>query len=169
VRRIVTVFVAATILALLGGGVAIADPINSKKAFTFTVDCEGEVFEVVEPFGAGGPLFILEDDKRHMVVKEFTARVVDPETGEVLDTVTVTGGKMVGLEGELVTCTCEPFRVIDPELGEVEIFAEATVLFTRRDSRSAPTIALTRPVVPQGRGAPPRPLSLPLFTQRPRR
>jgi hypothetical protein len=133
VRHIVTVFVAAMIMALiLGVSVAIADPINSKKAFTFTVDCGGEVFEVVEPFGAGGPLFILEDDKRHMVVKEFTATVVDPETGEVLDTVTVIGGKMVGLRGDLRTCTREPFRVIHPEFGEVEIFAEATVLFTRR-------------------------------------
>jgi hypothetical protein len=133
VKRIVTVFVAAMIMALiLGVSVAIADPINSKKAFTFTVDCGGEVFEVVEPFGAGGPLFILEDDKHHMVVKEFTATVVDPETGEVLDTVTVIGGKMVGLRGDLRTCTREPFRVIHPELGEVEIFAEATVLFTRR-------------------------------------
>jgi hypothetical protein len=130
-RRIISVFVAAMIMVLLGVGVALADPINSKKAFTFTVNCEGEVFEVVEPFGAGGPLFSLED-KRHMVVKEFTATVVDPETGEVLDTVTVTGGKMVGLQGDLRTCTREPFRVIDPELGEVEIFAEATVLFTPR-------------------------------------
>jgi hypothetical protein len=133
VKRIVTVFVAATIMALLGVGVVMADPINSKKAFTFTVNCEGEVFEVVEPFGAGGPLFILEDDKRHMVVKEFTAIVVDPKTGEVLDTVTVTGGKMVGLRGDLRTCIREPFTVFDPELGkEVAIFAEATVLFTRR-------------------------------------
>ena len=131
-KRLVTVFVAAMIMALLGVGVAIADPVNSKKAFTFTVDCGGEVFEVVEPFGAGGPLFILEDDKHHMVVKEFTATVVDPETGEVLDTVTVTGGEMVGLRGDLRTCTREPFRVIDPELGEVEVFAEATVLFTPR-------------------------------------
>jgi hypothetical protein len=132
VKRIVTVFGAAMIMALLGVSVAIADPINSKKAFTFTVDCGGEVFEVVEPFGAGGPLFILEDDKHHMVVKEFTATVVDPETGEVLDTVTVIGGKMVGLRGDLRTCTREPFRVIHPEFGVVEIFAEATVLFTRR-------------------------------------
>ena len=131
-KRIVTVFVAAMIMALLGVRVAIADPINSKKAFTFTVDCGGEVFEDVEPFGAGGPLFILEDDKHHMVVKEFTATVVDPETGEVLDTVTVIGGKMVGLRGDLRICTREPFRVIHPEFGEVEIFAEATVLFTRR-------------------------------------
>jgi hypothetical protein len=77
-------------------------------------------------------MFILEYDKRHMVVKEFTATVVDPEAGEVLDTVMVTGGKMVGLQGDLRSCTREPFRVIDPELGEVEIFAEAKVLFTRR-------------------------------------
>ena len=131
-RHLVTVFVAAMILALLGGGIALADPINSKKAFTFTLNCGGEVFEVVEPFGAGGPLFISGDDKRHMVVKGFTAQVVDPDTGEVLRTVTVTGGEMVGLRGDLRTCTREPFTVIDPELGEVEIHAEAQVLFTRR-------------------------------------
>jgi hypothetical protein len=101
VRHLVTVFVAAMILALLGGGIALADPINSKKAFTFMLNCGGEVFEVVEPFGAGGPLFISGDDKRHMVVKGFTAQVVDPDTGEVLRTVTVTGGEMVGLRGDL--------------------------------------------------------------------
>jgi hypothetical protein len=132
VRRIVTVFAAAIILALLGGGVAFADPINSKKAFSFTLDCEGKVFEVVEPFGAGGPLFISGDDKRHMVVKEFTAQVVDPDTDEVLRTVTVTGGEMVGLQDDLRPCTREPFTVIDPEFGEVEIHAEAQVLFARR-------------------------------------
>jgi hypothetical protein len=46
--------------------------------------------------------------------------------------VTVTGGKMVGLEGDLRTCTRDPFTVIDPELGEVEMHAEAAVLFTPR-------------------------------------
>jgi hypothetical protein len=132
VNRIVTMFVAAMIMALLGVGVAIADPVNSKKAVTFTLNCGDGDFEVVEPFGAGGPLFKLEDDKQHMVVKEFTATAVDPETGEVLDTVTVTGGEMVGLQGDLRTCTREPFTVIDPELGEVVIFAEARVLFTPR-------------------------------------
>jgi hypothetical protein len=132
-RRIILLALLALLMtAMLGVGVAIADPVNSKKAVTFTLNCGDGDFEVVEPFGAGGPLFNLEDDEHHMVVKEFTATAVDPETGEVLDTVTVTGGEMVGLQGDLRTCTREPFTVIDPELGEVVIFAEARVLFTPR-------------------------------------
>jgi hypothetical protein len=130
-RRIVSVLVTAVIMALLGVGVALADPINSKKAITFTVNCEGETFRVVEPFGAGGAVHIL-GDKRNIVVKEITFTAKDPDTGEVLDTATFATGKKVGLQGELVTCTRDPFTVIDPELGEIEILADARVLFTPR-------------------------------------
>jgi hypothetical protein len=129
-RRIVSVLMTAVIMALLGVGVALADPINSKKAITFTVNCEGETFRVVEPFG-GGAAHIL-GDKRNIVVKEITFTAKDPDTGEVVDTATFATGKKVGLQGELVTCTRDPFTVIDPELGEIEILAEARVLFTPR-------------------------------------
>jgi hypothetical protein len=131
VRRFVLVVTAAAIVLVLGVGVALADPINSKKAITFTVSCGGETFEVVEPFGAGGAVHIL-GDTTNIVVKEITFTALDPETGEELDTVTFATGAMVGLQEDLVTCTREPFRVTDPELGEIDILAEARVLFTAR-------------------------------------
>ncbi len=128
-RRSISIFVATMILAVLGVGVALADPLNSKKATTFTVNCGGELFEVVEPFGASGALHIL-GNTTNIVVKDLTFTVVDPDTGEELDKVTFARGAKVGLEDDLVTCTREPFRVTDPELGEVDIVAEGRVLFT---------------------------------------
>jgi hypothetical protein len=131
-RRIVFVFVAAMIMSVLGVGVALADPINSKKATTFTVNCEGETFDVVESFGAGA-VHILGDTS-NFVVKEVTFTALDPTTGEVLASQTFApAGKMVGLEGELRTCTRGPSRATDPVLGEIDIFVEARVLFTPRD------------------------------------
>ena len=130
-KRIVLVATAAAILSVLGVGAALADPINSKKAITFTVTCGGENFEVVEPFGAGGAVHIL-GDTNNIVVKALTFTASDPDTGEVLDTVTFATGAKVGLEDELVTCTREPFKATDPELGEIEILAEGRVLFVPR-------------------------------------
>jgi hypothetical protein len=131
VKRFVLMVTAAAIVSVLGVGAALADPINSKKSITFTVTCGGETFEVVEPFGAGGAVHIL-GDTTNIVVKEITFTALDPDTGEELDTVTFATGAKVGLEEELVPCSREPFRTTDPELGEIEILAEARVLFTPR-------------------------------------
>jgi hypothetical protein len=68
----------------------------------------------------------------NLVVKEITFTALDPETGEELDSVTFATGKRAGLEGDLRTCTREPFRVTDPELREIDIIAEARVLFAPR-------------------------------------
>ena len=128
-KRIVLTVTAAAIMSVLAVGVALADPINSKKAIEFTVTCGGESFEVVEPFGAGGAVHIL-GETTNFVVKEITFTAFKPGTDVVLDSVTFDTGKKVGLEDKLVTCTRERFSATDPELGEIDILAEAKVLFT---------------------------------------
>ena len=133
VKRIALVLAMALILATVGGGVAAADPINSKKAETFTVTCDnGQTFTVVVAGGLPGHIV---GSTRNIIPMEFTFTATDPDTGEVLfsETGTVGKGKKKGLQGDLISCTAGPFTEFVPELGqEVTFFIGVEAFLTPR-------------------------------------
>jgi hypothetical protein len=122
VRRIVGVFVAAMIMALLGVGVALADPIKSKNAQVFDISCSnGQTYEIVV---AGASPGLIVDSTDVIVPTEATLEILDPETGEVIssETFPIGQGHKKGLQGDLITCETEPQPGVDPETGEPNLF-----------------------------------------------
>jgi ABC-type Fe3+-hydroxamate transport system substrate-binding protein len=118
-KRIALALTVAMILAALGSSVAVADPINSKKAEFFDLTCNnGQEFTVVGISGNPGHIV---GTNGNIVSTEITVTATDPDTGEVLysEMDPVGQGKKVGLDDDLITCTTELGTYYVPLLGQV--------------------------------------------------
>ena len=128
-RRIILLVAVSMIMAIVGSGIAAADPINSKNAEVFQVTCDnGQTFRVVTAGGIPGHIL---GSTRNIIPVEFTFKVIDPVTEEVLFTETegVGQGKKVGLQDDLITCTTAPQTFVDPETGEEITFVISVEAF----------------------------------------
>jgi len=128
-RRIILLVAVSMIMAIVGSGIAAADPINSKNAEVFQVSCDnGQTFRVVTAGGLPGHIL---GSTRNIIPVEFTFTAIDPDTGEVLFTETegVGQGKKVGLQDDLITCTTAPQTFVDPETGEEITFVISVEAF----------------------------------------
>jgi len=128
-RRIILLVAVSMIMAIVGSGIAAADPINSKNAEVFQVTCDnGQTFRVVTAGGIPGHIL---GSTRNIIPVEFTFKVIDPVTEEVLFTETegVGQGKKVGLQDDLITCTTAPQTFVDPETGEEITFVLSVEAF----------------------------------------
>ena len=105
------------VMAVFGGGIAAADPTNSKNAEVFRITCDnGQTYRVVSTVGI--PAHIV-GSSRNIIPVEFTFTAIDPDTGEVLFSETEpVKGKKTGLQGDLMTCETAPRTFEDPETGE---------------------------------------------------
>jgi hypothetical protein len=106
-KRIALVLTVALVLAVLGSSVAVADPINSKKAESFDLTCNnGQEFTIV---GINGNAGHIVGTSGNIIFTEITITATDPETGEVLysEAKPVGGGKSLGLNDDRITCTTE--------------------------------------------------------------
>ena len=121
-RRTVLLVATMAIVAVLAGGMASADPVNSKNAEIIPITCDnGQSYRVVVT--GGNPAHIVGSTGNFIPVK-FTFTATDPLTGEVLfeGTDTVGKGKKRGLQEDLITCKAGPFTEFDPELGREVTF-----------------------------------------------
>ncbi len=128
-RRIILLVAVSMIMAIVGSGIAAADPINSKNAEVFQVTCDnGQTFRVVTAGGIPGHIL---GSTRNIIPVEFTFTAIDPVTEEVLFTETegVGQGKKVGLQDDLITCTTAPQTFVDPETGEEITFVISVEAF----------------------------------------
>ena len=134
-RRAVLLAAATAIVAVLAAGMASADPVNSKNAQIFTLDCGGEEVAVATNFTSNSVVANVVDTTGNFVLTrvEGTATFTDPETGEVVEEPideTVGKGKKRGLGRSLTTCdTTVTFE--DPE-GPVTLDLTLTGFFTPR-------------------------------------
>jgi hypothetical protein len=126
------VLAVAMVLAVFGGGIAAADPINSKNAEVFDITCEnGQTYRVVT---AGGIPAHIVGSSRNIIPVQFTFTATDPDTGEVLFSETgPVRGKKTGLQGDLMTCETAPQTFEDPETGEtISLVIEVEAFLTPR-------------------------------------
>ncbi len=137
-KRTTLILVTAAVLAALAtaAGVAGADPVNSKNAQIFTIDCGGEQVTVATNFNNRAVVVNVVGTTGNFVATQFagTATLTDPETGEVVfeeEFVDPIGqGQKKGLQGSLTTCeTTLTFE--DPE-GTVIVDITVTGFFTPR-------------------------------------
>ena len=121
-KRMALVLAVAMIMAVLGSGIAAADPINSKNAEVFPITCSnGQTYTVVVAGGLPGHIV---GSTRNIIPVEFTFTAIDPDTDEVLfsETEPVGKGKKTGLQRDLITCETAPQSFVDPETGETSTF-----------------------------------------------
>ena len=131
------VLLAATaIVAVLAAGMASADPVNSKNAQIFTIDCGGEQVKVAAIAHNRSVVVNVVGTTGNFVLTrvEGTETFTDPETGEVVEeefVITIGKGAKRGLERSLTTCdTTLSFE--DPELGTITVDLTVTGFFTPR-------------------------------------
>ncbi|CAN5705179.1 hypothetical protein BH20ACT12_BH20ACT12_07710 [soil metagenome] len=120
-RRIGIIAVLSLIVTtLLAMGIASADPVNSKNAQIFTLNCGGEEVTFVTNVNNSAPVLNVVDSTSNLVIREIIFTGIDPDTGEILfsDTLSTGQGNQTGIQGELVTCTAPPDTLVDPETGE---------------------------------------------------
>ncbi len=136
-KRLVLFSVTAAMLtALAVGGMASADPVNSKNAQIITLDCGGEEVTVATVFQSRAVAVNVVGTTGNFVATriEGTATFTDPETGEVVEEEFVDRigkGKKKGLGRSLTTCdTTLSFE--DPELGTITVDLTVTGFFTPR-------------------------------------
>jgi len=126
----------ASIMTMLGVGIASADPINSKDAQILRFECGGEQLTVATIIQNAAVVGNLVGSTGNFVGTHFfaTFTYTDPETGEQ-----VTGtfddpigeGPKTGLQEDLITCT-NTRTVQKPELGPVTIHLTVTGFLTPR-------------------------------------
>ena len=132
-RRMTMALLAALLLTMFGVGTASADPINSKNAEVFEIECDGETLTIVTTHGL--PAHVVGDTRNFIPVQfTFTGTFTDPETGEegmFTETFSIGKGKRTGQQDDLTTCMAA-LVVEDPDVGPVSV--EITVLgfFTPR-------------------------------------
>ena len=81
-KRIALVLAMAMALAVLGSGIAAADPVNSKKAEFFDLTCDnGQEFTVVATGGNPGHIV---GSTGNFIPTSDTVIATDPDTGDVL-------------------------------------------------------------------------------------
>ena len=124
------------IMAVLAAGIASADPVNSKNAQIFTIDCGGELVTVSTISNNNSIVVHVVGTTRNFVVTQIagTGTFTDPETGEVVQEEFVDPigqGKKKGLQGSLTTCTTT-LTFEDPEVGTVTVDLTVTGFFTPR-------------------------------------
>jgi hypothetical protein len=140
-RRALLLAAAMAVTALFAVGIASADPINSKNAQTFTLDCVGGQSATV--------VFVLQNaavvnnvvgTTENFVGTKFegTNTFTDPETGEVVHEpilfhIHSQSGQNEGLQDSLTTCD-GTFSIVDPDLGDVTVDLTITGFFTPRGS-----------------------------------
>ncbi len=131
-KRIALVLAVAMVLAVFGGGIAAADPVNSKNAEVFHITCDnGQTYRVVT---SGGIPAHIVGSSRNIIPVQFTFTATDPDTGEVLFSETEpVRGKKTGLQRDLITCETEPQTFEDPETGEtISLVIEVEAFLTPR-------------------------------------
>ena len=140
-RRALLLAAAMAITALFAVGISSADPINSKNAQTFTLDCVGgkEVRVVFVLQNAAVVTNVVGTTENFVGTKfEGTNTFTDPETGEVVHEPIVfhihsQSGQKEGLQDSLTTCD-GTFSIVDPDLGDVTVDLTITGFFTPRGS-----------------------------------
>jgi hypothetical protein len=135
-RRAVLLGATMVIMALLAVGIASADPVKSKNAEVFTLDCGGEEVTIVSIFHSNAAVFNVVDGTSNFVATHFggTFTFTDPESGQTVVEpfdIPVGQGKRTGQEGELTTCATT-FFFEDPEVGLVTVDVTVTGFFTPR-------------------------------------
>ena len=119
---VLTLAAIAAALLVLSPGIAGADPVNSNNAEVLEISCSnGQTYEIV--VAAGIPAHIV-DSTGNIIPTEFTFEIIDPKTGQVIDSETgsVGEGNKIGLQDDLITCETEPLTEVDPETGEEVTF-----------------------------------------------
>ena len=135
-RRAVLLAAVTAIVAVLAAGMASADPVNSKNAQIFTIDCGGEQVTVASNFKNSAIVVNVVGTTGNFVATrvECTATFTDPETGLVVVEpfdLPIGQGQKKGLQGSLTTCeTTLTFE--DPEVGTVTVDLTVTGFFTPR-------------------------------------
>jgi hypothetical protein len=135
-RRAVLLAATMAIVAVLAVGMASADPVNSKNAQIFTLDCGGEEVTVATLFNNRAVVVNVVDTTGNFLFTriEGTATFTDPETGEAVEeefVETIGKGKKKGVRRSLTTCdTTISFE--DPEVGTVTLDLTFTGFFTPR-------------------------------------
>jgi hypothetical protein len=140
-RRALLLVAAMAVTALLAVGIASADPINSKNAQTFTLNCGGHesvtgVFVIHNAAVVNNVVGTTEN----FVGTSFTGTntFTDPETGEVVHEpilfhIHSQSGQKEGLQRSLTTCE-GTFSFEYPDLGDVTVDLTITGFFTPRGS-----------------------------------
>jgi hypothetical protein len=140
-RRALLLAAAMAVTALLAVGIASADPINSKNAQTFTLNCGGHesvtgVFVIHNAAVVNNVVGTTEN----FVGTSFTGTntFTDPETGEVVHEPIVfhihsQSGQKEGLQRSLTTCE-GTISFEYPDLGDVTVDLTITGFFTPRGS-----------------------------------
>jgi hypothetical protein len=140
-RRALLLAAAMAVTALLAVGIASADPINSKNAQTFTLNCGGHesvtgVFVIHNAAVVNNVVGTTEN----FVGTSFTGTntFTDPETGEVVHEpilfhIHSQSGQDEGLQRSLTTCE-GTFSFEYPDLGDVTVDLTITGFFTPRGS-----------------------------------
>jgi hypothetical protein len=140
-RRALLLAAAMAVTALLAVGIASADPINSKNAQTFTLNCGGHesvtgVFVIHNAAVVNNVVGTTEN----FVGTSFTGTntFTDPETGEVVHEpilfhIHSQSGQKEGLQDSLTTCE-GTFSFEYPDLGDVTVDLTITGFFTPRGS-----------------------------------
>ena len=134
-RRALLLATTMAITALLAVGIASADPVKSKHAQFFTLDCGGQEVTVVTLENNNAPLLQVVEGTSNFHITELTFTILDPDTDEILfvDTLSTGQGNRTGLQDDLVTCTAPEETFVDPETGETLAFiASAEGFFTPR-------------------------------------
>ena len=137
-RRALLLAAAMAITALLTVGIASADPINSKNAQTFTLDCGGQDVTVVFVLQNAAVVNNVVGTTENFVGTSFTGTVTytDPATGQLVTEPIFFhpgSGQKEGLQDSLTTCE-GTFSFEDPDLGEVTVDLTITGFFTPRGS-----------------------------------
>jgi hypothetical protein len=139
-RRALLLAAAMAITALLAVGIASADPINSKNAQTFTLDCGGKEVRVVFVLQNAAVVTNVVGTTENFVGTKFegTNTFTDPETGEVVHEpilfhINSQSGQNEGLQRSLTTCE-GTFSFEHPDLGDVTVDLTITGFFTPRGS-----------------------------------
>jgi hypothetical protein len=119
-------------------GIASADPLNSKNAVVFTLDCGGEKVTLATKFNPSAVSHVVVDSTANFVATKLveTFTYTDPETGELVHEevlVPIGEGHKQGLQPSLITCHQEELIIFeDPELGTVTLDLTVTGFFTPR-------------------------------------
>jgi hypothetical protein len=140
-RRALLLAAAMAVTALLAVGLASADPINSKNAQTFTLDCVGgQSATVVFVLQNAAVVTNVVGSTENFVGTKFegTNTFTDPQTGEVVHEpilfhIHSQSGQDEGLQRSLTTCE-GTFSFEYPDLGDVTVDLTITGFFTPRGS-----------------------------------
>jgi hypothetical protein len=137
VKRVALILAMASIMTMLGVGIASADPINSKNVQRFHLDCGGEQITVVTIFQNKAVVANIEGSTGNFVITRLsgTFTYTDPQTGEEVTEpfdLPIGNGSKAGLQEDLISCTT-PRIVQDPELGTLSVDLTLTGFLTPRE------------------------------------